>query len=308
MQKYELPRGYLSASSLNMLLTCPKQFEFRYVKGLIIPPGAALVTGSAMHRTLETYYRDAMTSSQRLTGKQTAELAVSSLDEVLDEGETNVSDEERENAIHDLTGLAETYVDTVAKDIVPLAVEEEVRYTASCGVDLLAYLDLRRQLQNVKPHEDGVLDDEGICDYKITGRKWTIDKLRNSLQFNLYALITGIGDIEIHNMLKDVKVNKRMPSKAPVDGVTDISSNLRVLHHVFDGSQVDHLENLIESAAKLITSGIFMPCSLDSWCCNETWCGYYSRCRGANSCNVKYVDVKLPEASSSTARQHAVTA
>ena len=92
--KYELPRGYLSASSIGMLLNCPKQFEFRYVKGLVIPPGAALVTGSAMHRTLETYYKDAMTSSQRLTGKQAAELAVTSLDEVLEEGENTVSTDE----------------------------------------------------------------------------------------------------------------------------------------------------------------------------------------------------------------------
>ena len=291
MPRYELPRGYLSASSLNMLLTCPRQFELRYIKGLIIPPGAALVTGSAMHRALETYWRDAMTSPKRLTGKQTAELAVTSLDEVLEEGENTVTAAERENAIHDLTGLAETYVDEVAINIVPLAVEEEVHYTAQCGVDILAYLDLRRQLQDVNA-ENGA--NEGICDYKITGRKWTIDKLRNSLQFNLYALATGISDIEIHNMLKDVKVPKHMPKKAPVDGVTDISSNLRVLHHVFDGSQVEHLENIIESAARLISSGIFMPCSLDSWCCNETWCGYYSRCRGASSCNVRYVDMKSP--------------
>ncbi len=307
MPKYELPRGYLSASSLNMLLTCPKQFEFRYVQGLVIPPGAALVTGSAMHRTLETYYRDAMTSSQRLTGKQAAELAVASLDEVLGEGENTVSGEERETAIHDLTGLAEVYVDTVAKDIVPLAVEEEVRYTAACGVDILAYLDLRRELPSVNRLDDGVVG-EGICDYKITGRKWTIDKLRNSLQFNLYSMATGIGDIEIHNMIKDVKVSKKLPAKPCADGVLDISSNLRLLHHVFDGSQADHLENLIESAARLITSGIFMPCSLDSWCCNETWCGYYSRCRGSEQCNVRYVDMRSAAESSLTARQHAATA
>ena len=297
--KYELPRGYLSASSIGMLLNCPKQFEFRYVKGLVIPPGAALVTGSAMHRTLETYYKDAMTSSQRLTGKQAAELAVTSLDEVLEEGENTVTQDERENAIHDLTGLAETYVDAVAKNIEPLAVEQEVHYTAQCGVDILAYLDLRR-----KVGENG----EGICDYKITGKKWTIDKLRNSLQFNLYSLATGIGDIEIHNMIKDVKANKKMPKKPPVDGVTDISTNLRLLRNQFDGSQADHLETLIESAARLITSGIFMPCSLDSWCCNETWCGYYGLCRGKGQCNVKYADMKFVEESSLTGRRPAATA
>ena len=56
--KYELPRGYLSASSIGMLQTCPKQFEFRYVKNIVIPPGKALVLGSSVHKVFETYYEN----------------------------------------------------------------------------------------------------------------------------------------------------------------------------------------------------------------------------------------------------------
>ena len=52
--KYEIPRGHLSASAIGTLLRCPRQYEFRYVKGVIIPPGKTLATGSIFHKTTHT--------------------------------------------------------------------------------------------------------------------------------------------------------------------------------------------------------------------------------------------------------------
>lgn len=283
--KYILPKPYLSASSIGTLLKCPKQFEFRYVNGIVIPPGAALITGTAMHKTCETYYRDAMTSTTRLTESQAAELAVVSLEEVLDSGEHTVTSTEVEEAKNTLQTIAKTYVQEIAHNINPIAVEEEVRYTSACGVELLAYLDLRRELPPSDEalkllEETGVVDNEGLCDYKITSKKWSLGDLRNSLQFNLYSMITGIGHIEIHNMIKGSKGVKRLPQKPSVDGIVDIASNLRVLQHRFDGLQIDYFENLIESAARLITSGVFVPCDPTAWCCTPDWCGYWNLCRG----------------------------
>ena len=55
--QYELPNGYLSASSLNCLLTCPRQYEFRYIDRIPVAPTASMLTGSALHKTFETYYK-----------------------------------------------------------------------------------------------------------------------------------------------------------------------------------------------------------------------------------------------------------
>ncbi len=134
---------------------------------------------------------------------------------------------------------------------------------------MLAYIDLRHRLP------DG---SEGIIDYKVTSRKWTPDKLTNSLQFNLYALVTGLRNVEVHNLVKTAPA-KRTTAKS-IDGVTDIAPNIRLLRHTYDGSSHDYLEDLIESCARLITSGIFTPCAMDAWNCNPEWCGYWSLCRG----------------------------
>lgn len=110
-------------------------------------------------------------------------------------------------------------------------------------------------------------------------KKWTLPKLRDSLQFNIYSLLTGISDINIFNITK-TEPGKSF-RKSSTFGIKDLASNLRVLHYDFHGENLKHFLNLIESSAKLISSGIFIPCDPESWCCNPEWCGYYDICRNS---------------------------
>ena len=266
---FTLPNDYLSASSLNCLLTCPRQYQFRYIERIPTPPTASMLTGTSLHRTFEAYYRGVIENADnRLTRDQMADLATATLEETLTTEEHYLKPEEQEEAGVTVRELSASYVESVAGTIVPLAVEEQHVWTARCGVPMLAYIDLRHQLP------DG---GEGIIDYKVTSRKWTPDKLTNSLQFSLYSMMTGIGDVEVHNL---VKASAKRTTAKPIDGVTDIAPNLRILRHAFDGSGNDHLEDIIESSARLITAGIFPPCSPDAWNCSPDFCGYWHLCRG----------------------------
>ncbi len=268
---YVLPNDYLSASSLNCLLTCPRMYQFRYIDKLPVPPTASMPTGTAVHRTLESYYRGVIENADnRLTANQMADLATVTLKETLTTEEHYLKAEEQEDAANTVRELAASYVENVAGTIKPLAVEEQHVWTAQCGVPMLAYIDLRHQLP------DG---SEGIIDYMVTTKRWTPDKLANSLQFSLYSLMTGIGDIQVHNLVKAAPP-KRTSTAKPMDGVTDIAPNIRVLRHTFAGNANDYLEDLIASCAALITSGFFTPCAMDSWNCNPEWCGYWNLCRG----------------------------
>lgn len=269
MTKYTLPRGYLSASAISTLQTCPKQYEFRYVHGIINPPTAALACGTVTHKTLETYYKDAMTSSVRLTPKQAAELSRDTFADWTLDNENVMSLEEKNEIDKILPDIVETYVDKIGQFTKPKVTEQEVRMTLACGVPMLGYIDL-------------VADNDGhdvIVDYKVKKRKMSKSDVENSLQFNFYALMTGIPDFEAHNMIKtEKKPQSRNP--AEVDGVIDHASNLRCIKNRFDGHDAAHFEMLAETAARLITAGIFMPCAPDSWCCNDQWCGYWKLCRG----------------------------
>ena len=95
MPQYELPSGYLSASSLNCLLTCPRMFEFRYIDRIPTPPTASMLTGTALHRTFETYYKGVIANpDNRLTASQMADLATSTLEDVLTSEEHYLKPEE----------------------------------------------------------------------------------------------------------------------------------------------------------------------------------------------------------------------
>ena len=44
---------HISHSQISMWLRCPRQWEYRYVAGLKIPPSGPLIVGSAYHSALE---------------------------------------------------------------------------------------------------------------------------------------------------------------------------------------------------------------------------------------------------------------
>ncbi len=203
--QYELPNGYLSASSIGTLLTCPRMFELKYIQRILTPPSIAQVTGTTLHRTFEEYYRTAMTSAHRYTPNQVKDLAVTMLEDTISTDECYVTADEQSSAMDTVQDLAACYVEHVAGTIMPLAVEEQHVWLARCGVPMLAYIDLRHQLP------DG---GEGIIDYKVTTKRWTPDKLANSLQFNLYSLVTGLQRVEVHNLVKTAPAKRSAVKQA----------------------------------------------------------------------------------------------
>ncbi len=120
-----------------------------------------------------------------------------------------------------------------------------------------------------------------LCDYKFTGKKWSLGQLKNNLQFMLYRYMTGVQQQEIHNMRKGGagKITKDCSDDFLAEE-QDITSNLRILRTSFNADNTEYVEHVVHSVATAITSGIFTPCDPESWCCNETWCGYWNRCRG----------------------------
>lgn len=291
MLKFNLPRKYLSASAISTLLRCPKQFEFRYILDIVSPPSEATLTGKAAHGAFEHYYNDAMsTKTVRMTPKMVAECSVDVLKKELEEAEFELPTPTYDSVVNELLDLTTTYIAYVGKDVRPVSTELPFTYTSQCGVEIYGFLDLIEELQESADCEEPPV---GLADYKVTNKKWNLSKLVNSLQFNIYSLATGIQDIAIHNLVKGVK-SKKLPNKPPVEGVTDVTNNIRIISSKFNPRANQHFENMIFSAAQLITAGIFMPCDPEAWCCNDKWCGYWEFCRGAGLSTPTIVDMAPP--------------
>lgn len=280
--EYQLPRGYLSASAINTLLKCPRQYEFRYVQGLTKPANKSLALGSVTHEAFETYYNDVLENNERFTGSQLAELTLDSIiPDWIEDNETTLTTADVNDINRVVPDIVENYADKVGTHITPVSTEQEVLFTLECGVPMKAYIDLVRVRG-----EDG----RGIVDYKTSSKSWTLSRLQNSLQFMLYSYATGIPDVQIQNIVVPTKGKKVSfdntfsiydPANTTGSYSYDVGVNFHVFGNTFEASQKTYLESLVESCARLITSGIFTPCGPDNWWCTPAWCDYWPICRGA---------------------------
>ena len=278
--KYQLPRGYLSASQISSYLKCGMQYYYRYIEGVSTPPNIAMMTGSACHSGFETYYQDCIDEGKPsvLTGPQVAEIAITSIEEEAEEKDIALVGDVKDQVVTEIQTGITSYIDHVAPKVIPLAVEKEIRFDLAPGLEVLAYIDLVRAASGEVP--GGV-----VCDYKITGKKWALPQLKNSIQFLLYAIGMEMEDVEIHNIRKTTGHVAVVKDKGDAPGwespSQDITNNIRILRHTFnEEAEKSHIVTLTKSVAENITKGVFMPCAPDAWNCNPTWCGYWGMCRG----------------------------
>ncbi len=275
---FNLPKAYLSASAINSYQVCGIKYKKRYIDNKKGASNAALITGSAGHNTLETYYYDKIAGNQLLTAPQVQEYSVAALEIEADKNDFTLTGPAKDTAVIELHNILGNYIDLVAPYVTPIAVEEEVTYTTECGVDLLGYIDLIRDdfaIQRPK---------QSVCvDYKFTASKWSHSKLIDSLQLMIYSVVTDTPTIEIQNFLK----SKSPPAAnffhlderfAPQQ---DVASNIRFLRHTFDIPKLTTYVNaVVKSVATGISKGVFTHCDPSHWLCSEKWCEYYAECRG----------------------------
>lgn len=231
---------------------CGLKYEFRYVKEMYVQSNWNMSVGSAAHKGFEYFY------SEKIKGCNTKSDVV--LDYAITELGKHVKVDTPEATI--MGYVVTPYIDKVAQSITPLEVEKEIKYTSKCGVDILGYIDL--------------LTPGAICDYKITEKKWDLAKVQGDLQFISYGLATGINKVLVHNVTKSNGAKSKTEEKPNVKDI----GNMRLLDWEYSQREYNHVELIIERAARTISAGVFMPCEPTSWCCNEKWCEYWKMCRG----------------------------
>lgn len=284
MHTYNLPKEYLSASQIKLYQKCGKKYEYIYVLGQRPKNNKIninMLQGISIHKTNQMLYEDKIQAKQSLSNRQVAELVVYNFDEsekeaVEQKGLEKVEEKEKDLYYGEIIIPACNYADAVVPHVIPVATEMEFKYESKCGVEILMYIDLIKQLNE----EDA--RSRGIVDYKISAKRWALPQLLGDLQFMIYTKALGIKDIEIHNLVKGSKKSPiKSTYKEEYTEVSDLASNLRCVKTRYPENEYDHLESIIEMTAKGISAGIFMPADPSSWVCTPKFCEYYQECRGA---------------------------
>lgn len=250
-------KRHLSFTQLNMFLRCPRQYEFRYIEGLKVPPSGAMVQSRVWHETLELNYRQKVVSDEDLALGQMQEFFAARFDEAVAGEEVAFEPDEKPGKLKDQgTAIVAAHHGTIAPAVRPALVEE--RFTVDLGedfpFDLVGVWDL-------------VERDGTIVDNKAYGRQPRQEDLDKDLQFTAYALgyRTTHGRVE-PGLRMDAIVKTKNPR--PVQ-----------LHTRRTNDDCRWLLGLIEQVAKAIDAGVFYP-NPQGWHCSPRFCGYWDRCMG----------------------------
>lgn len=253
-------KRHLSFTQLNMFLRCPRQYEFRYIRGIKAPPSGAMVQSRVWHQTVERNYRQKIESDRDLALGEMQEFFAAQFDAALGSEEIAFEPDEKPGKLKDQgTAIVAAHHKTIAPAVHPLLVEE--RFTVDLGedfpFDLVGVWDL-------------VERDGTIVDNKAYGKAPRQEDLDKDLQFTAYAL----GYRTTHGRAEP---GLRMDAI-----VKTLNPRVVQLHTRRTNDDCLWLLGLIEEVGKVIDSGIFYP-NPNGWHCSPRFCGYWGLCMGSKN-------------------------
>jgi CRISPR/Cas system-associated exonuclease Cas4 (RecB family) len=245
-----LPKEHLSYSQVNMFLRCPKQYYYRYLEGLVMPPSGSLVLGSSGHKSLEHNYSQKIDTKKDLKAKEVLEYFDATFEEQAKE-DVDWGDKKKGDYKDAGARTLKKYQKDYAPAIQPEAVEQEFN------------IELENADYTLKGYIDLITEGGDIVDHKISGRKPSnIDDKQLTVYRLAYKELNGFPPEKVRF---DYLVTKKSPEIIPFE--MDIT----------DEDEQELLE-LIGDVSEAIKSGIFYR-RTDGWMCNPKYCGYYYKCR-----------------------------
>lgn len=261
-------KPYFSPTQLDMLTRCGEQYRRRYIEGEKIPPGAALLQGAAMHDVAATNFRQKIYSARDLKVDDMVEMADANFTSKLagegiwlsaeerSRGQDVVIEESRARA----RGFAQIHAQQQAPDYQPEMVEERHQIELPGPYDLLGILDLADNKKR-------------LVDLKTASRKKYGDDAEKSVQLTVYAAIYR-------------QKRGEMPSEIRLDVAVQTAAgncSRQVLATTRARGDFEALINRINTAARIVQAGAFMPAEPGNWICSPKFCGYWDTCRYVNS-------------------------
>lgn len=239
---------HVSHSQISMWLRCPRQWSYRYVDGLKMPPSGALIEGSCYHKSLEANFRQKITSFSDLPVDEC-------LDIFSDEWVQRLSAEEFIDWENKSAGrckdegisLVTEYMASTSFAVQPITVEESI-VSEVAGVPFVCILDLvdKRKI---------------VIDHKTSAKAYSQTDVDKDLQASAQAFALG-RPIVFHN---HVAVKSRSPY-------------IQIIKSYRTHADIDWW---LEAAAQVIVqmkTGVAPPRPV-GWQCSPRFCGFWDICR-----------------------------
>lgn len=228
---------------------CPRQWQYRYVDGLKIPPGGALIEGNCYHKSLEVNFTQKRHSFEDLPIGDCLDAFSTQWSRQLSESEDiNWEGKNPESIKNEGHSLVKTYMTVQAPSVQPIEVEEWY-ISEVAGVKFITRIDL--------------VDCIGaVIDHKTSKRSYNqgdVDKdmQASSAAFSLDRPILFQNHVAVKIANPRIQVVKTVRTREDIEWWLDAAS-------------------CIVTQMKTGTA----PPNPKGWWCSPQYCGFYERCRG----------------------------
>lgn len=240
-------------SAINMFLKCPRQYMYRYMMGMILPPKSALTLGRSMDAAVTHNFTQKVESQTDLP-----------VDDVLDAFSTEFDkcapttqwDEEDPGQQKDLGAkMTKAFHLMGAPKIQPKTVQEKSRVETDAGYAIAGTFD--------------VVDSEDIIrDQKTSKNAYAED-----------AVCTEVQPV-VYDFLFQAKHGKK-PKAFAYDVITKHKEpRYQEVKGEVSETQTNQLFETITLMHSAIKRGDFQYASPMGWWCSKAWCGYWDICKG----------------------------
>ncbi len=237
----------ISPSALKMFLRCPRQYEFRYIRGFVLPPRGALIKGTAAHKGAEVNLQHKIETGEDLPVEAVQDVVAAAFENLRPTAEF-AKDEDPGRLKDAAVRSAVAWRTKVAPAIRPVAVEQWAEAETPEGNIIYGRLDCEEAT--------------AIRDMKNASRAPAPDCLQSDFQAMAYAYMKGGKAVQFDYLVENGTAITYAPRRA-----------------VFTDRDLEDTAATVDGAARAIQAGAF-PCNRDGWWCSAKWCGYWDRCRG----------------------------
>lgn len=271
MSEHELSKQgnvlQLHSSHLNMLWRCGIQFENRYVKKHIRPPGVASVVGTATHLASSKHLIHKAETGDLWTAARVRDVARDALERAWTDRGVQLLPEEQERGLRRTKGFAvDATVNMAAEHAAVLA---PVIKPAKGGVGWKWVVGGVAPGVTLAGELDVLERDSTVRDLKTVQRTKGQREADTSEQMSVYALAR-----KVHT--------GKLPKRVVLDEITRSDDASKVIARSFPSTR--DMKDLavtmarVKQAVEVIQSGIFTPANQSDWWCSTKWCGFAATC------------------------------
>lgn len=243
-------------SAINMFLKCPRQYMYRYMMDLRLPPKSALTLGGAMDAAFTHNFTQKIQSQNDLPVDDVLDAFSTAFDKRTPETDWSGDDPGEQKDLG--AKMTKAFQEKASPNIQPKTVQEKARVETDAGFAVAGTFD--------------VIDSNDILrDQKSSKNAYSADAVSLEVQPAVY------------DFLYQAKYGKK-PAGFAFDVITKHKEpRYQEVKGEVTEAQTNQLFETIRAMHSAIERGEFQYASSAGWWCSKDWCGYWSICKGKNS-------------------------